>query len=72
MTACIHSFLQEHKVIEIMYVIIQITVIYWDIQMKYSKVYFTICRHSTPISPTNKTDRHDIAELLLKMMLTNI
>jgi hypothetical protein len=33
-TACIFSFHQEHRVIEIIYFIIQITVIYWDIQMK--------------------------------------
>ena len=26
----------------------------------------------TPVSPTNKTDRHDIAEILLKVALSTI
>jgi hypothetical protein len=26
----------------------------------------------TPVSPTNKTDRHDITEILLKVALNNI
>ena len=31
--------------------------------------WFSPC---TPVSPTNKTDRHDIAEILLKMPLNTI
>jgi hypothetical protein len=32
----------------------------------------TLVFHGTPISSTNKTDRHDITEILLKVALNTI
>ena len=43
--------------------------------MKYSIIYIDILliiSTGTPVSSTNKTDRHDIAEILLKVTLSTI
>ena len=43
--------------------------------MKYNIIYIDILliiSTGTPVSSTNKTDRHDIAEILLKVTLSTI
>jgi ribosome-binding ATPase YchF (GTP1/OBG family) len=37
-----------------------------------SRVLWSKCRWFSPVSSTNKTDHHDITEILLKMALSTI